>query len=129
MNVLVVDDEVFICELLKEFLCKLGYKVTTATSGEEALARFSEKRYGVVLLDIKMPGMNGKELLRRIKSIDSCTEVIVASVFGDDVTVKDMFQMGADDFLIKPFELDEVEQLLSGRDKVSCEGNGLSGKT
>jgi DNA-binding response OmpR family regulator len=124
MNILVVDDEMFICELLDEFLSRLGYEVTTATNGEEALAKFSEKRYSVVLLDIKMPGMNGRELLRRIKAIDSRTDVIVVSAFGDGVTVKDMLQMGADDFLIKPFELDNVEQLLSSRYKVFCEGNG-----
>ena len=124
MNVLVVDDEMFICELLNEFLSKLGYSVTTATNGEEALARFAEKRYSVVLLDIKMPGMNGRELLRRIKAIDSRTDVIVVSAFGDGVTVKDMLQMGADDFLIKPFELSDVEELLSSRNKIFCEGNG-----
>ena len=124
MNVLVVDDEMFICELLNEFLSKLGYSVTTATNGEEALARFAEKRYSVVLLDIKMPGMNGRELLRRIKAIDSHTDVIVVSAFGDGVTVKDMLQMGADDFLIKPFELSDVEEVLSSRHKVFCEGSG-----
>ena len=122
MNVLVVDDEIFICDLLDEFLSKLGYEVTTATCGSEALTKYSEKKYEVVLMDIKMPGMGGRELLSKIKEIDSTTNVIVVSAFGDGITGKELLQIGADDFLVKPFELDHLEELLSSRNQVFCEG-------
>ncbi len=124
IHVLVVDDEIFICDLLDEFLSRLGYHVDTATSGSEALTKLSEERYSTVLMDIKMPGMNGRELLRRIKEIDSTTGVIVLSAFGDSVTVSDMLQMGADDFLVKPFELQSLETLLHERHKSCCENAG-----
>ena len=123
MNVLVVDDEIFICELLDEFLSKLGYDVTTATSGTEGLTKFSEKKYGVVLMDIKMPGMGGRELLSKIKGIDNSASVIVLSAFGDGVTANEMLQIGADDFLVKPFELDHLEELVNSRNQVYCEGS------
>ena len=123
MNILVVDDELFICELLEEFISKLGYEVTTASSGEDALSKFRQEKFEVVLLDIKMPGMNGREVLRRIKEMDRSTGVIVLSAFGDGVTVNDMLGIGADDFLVKPFELNNLEILLSRRQKIFAEKN------
>lgn len=124
MNILVVDDEIFICDLLDEFLTRLGHSVTTALSGHDALIELSKNKYGLVLMDIKMPGMTGRELLRKIREIDGSTRVIVLSAFGDGVTVNDMLQMGADDFLVKPFELLELEELVSNPQKGIDERSG-----
>ena len=92
MKILVVDDELQICELLDEFLSVQGHQITAVTSGEEAIIEFQANKTPVVLLDIRMPGMSGIEVLRRIKEIDSNTGVIMLSAFGDPDTVKEEFQ-------------------------------------
>ncbi len=123
MDILVIDDEIFICQLLDEFLSNLGYDVAIAACGDEALAMLSKQRFDVVLMDIRMPGMSGPELLDKIKAIDSSAFVIVVSAFGDGVTVNEMLQKGADDFLVKPFGLDHLEEVLSARNKLLCEND------
>ena len=112
MRILVVDDELQICELLEEFLSMQGHQVTTVNSGEEAIIKFQANKSPVVLLDIRMPGMSGIEALRRIKEIDSNTGVIMLSAFGDPDTVQEAFQAGADYYLEKPIELEELIKVL-----------------
>ena len=112
MKILVIDDELPICELLDEFLSYQGFQVTTAINGEEALLKFKENRPQVVLLDIKMPGMDGLEVLRRIKEIDSGTGVIMISAFGDVNTVQEALQRGANDYLEKPIDLERLRKIL-----------------
>ncbi|MFC1887117.1 response regulator, partial [Thermodesulfobacteriota bacterium] len=84
MRILVVDDELFICELLDEYLSLQGYQVDFATDGNEALEQFAQKHPQVVLLDIRMPGMNGIDLLRKIKQMDNSIKCIMLSAYGDD---------------------------------------------
>ena len=112
MKVLVVDDELPICGLLYEFLSHQGFQVTTATNGEEALSKFKNERTHVVLLDIKMPGMNGMDVLRKIKEIDSGTGVIIISAFGDASTVQEALRRGANHYMDKPIELDRLREIL-----------------
>ena len=112
MRVLVVDDELFICELLDEYLSLQGYQVRTATTGEAAISGFQETRPQIVLLDIRMPGMSGIEVLGRIKQLDGSIKVIVLSAFGDDGIVKDALQMGADRYLQKPMKLQELADII-----------------
>ena len=112
MRILVVDDELQICELLDEFLSMQGHQITTVTSGEEAIIEFQANKTPVVLLDIRMPGISGIEVLRRIKEIDSNTGVIMLSAFGDPDTVQEAFQAGADYYLEKPIELEELMKVL-----------------
>ena len=112
MKILVVDDEPSICELLKEFITILGYQVFTACNGEEAVSRFEEKRPDIVLLDIKMPGMSGIDVLRKIKEHDSHVKVIMVSAFGDIDTVRTTLKMGASRHLEKPIDLDLLKKTL-----------------
>ena len=104
-RILVVDDEVFICELLEEFLTVQGYYVITATDGEEAVSKFESKRPNLVLLDIRMPGMSGIDVLSRIKEIDDSAGVIILSAFGDVEMVQKALNMGAYRYMQKPVEL------------------------
>ena len=112
MRVLVVDDELPICELLDEVLSEQGHVVSTATSGEEALLVFEKEKPHMVLLDIKMPGMDGMDVLRRIKKIDKNSGVIMISAFGDSGTVQEALQKGANHYMEKPIELIQLRGLL-----------------
>ena len=106
-EILVVDDELVIRESLHGWLRKSGYQVFTAENGEEALSILQEKRPKIVLADIRMPGMDGIELLQRIKTVSPDTQVIMISAYGDmELAVKSL-QFEAADFVTKPFD-DEV---------------------
>jgi two-component system response regulator (stage 0 sporulation protein F) len=104
-KILVVDDEVFICELLDEFLSMQGYDVNTANCGEDAISMFKNIHPEVVLLDIRMPGITGIDVLEKIKNIDSNVKIIMLSAFGDVDTVHKTLQMGAFKYMQKPVDL------------------------
>jgi len=113
MKILVVDDELPICDLLYEFLSLQGYQVTTATNGREAISKFEENCPDVVILDIRMPEMNGIEVLQKIKEIDSNAKVIMLSAFGDSKTIEKALQMGASYYMEKPLEFDRLMKILN----------------
>ena len=112
MRILVVDDELSICELLYEFLSQQGYQVITATNGEEAISKFEENRPNMIILDIKMPGMSGIDVLRKIKEMDRDTGVIMLSAFGDFNSIQEALQMGANYYMQKPMELERLMKIL-----------------
>ena len=107
-KVLVVDDEVFICELLDEFLSIQGYDVSTANCGEDAISMFKNIHPEVVLLDIRMPGITGIDVLEKIKHIDSNVKIIMLSAFGDVDTIHKTLQMGAFRYMQKPVDLENL---------------------
>ena len=113
MKILVVDDEEYICEILHEFLSLQGYQVDTAANGEDAVEKYEANRPDVVLLDIRMPGMGGVDILRRIKEIDSRPGIVMLSAFGDEETVNEVLQMGADYYLQKPVEFEHLMETLT----------------
>ncbi|MDZ4769856.1 MAG: response regulator transcription factor [Chloroflexota bacterium] len=101
--VLVVDDEKAIRYSVSRTLQKAGYQVMEASSGEEALALLQEHRAEVVLTDIRMPdGLDGVELLRRIKAIDTDIVVILMTAFPHLSTAVEALRLGAHDYLMKP---------------------------
>ena len=101
-KILIVDDEEIIVKLLSMSLRSDGYEIVTAYSGEQGLEVFKAESPDIVVTDIKMPGMDGLELLKNIKKIDSEKEVIIVTWHGDiDSTIKAL-QYGASDFINKP---------------------------
>ena len=106
-KVLIVDDERPILEMLDLSLSSEGYEVLTAESGEKALEIFEKQHPKLVLTDIKMPGIDGIEVLQRIKKIDDQVEVIVITGHGDMNTAVAALKYGASDFVTKPLR-DEV---------------------
>jgi PAS domain S-box-containing protein len=120
-KVMIVDDEGEILQLLKKYLEDQGFEVLCAQDGPSALALFRQQRADVLVTDIRMPGMDGLELLRRIKRIDDLTEVIVLTGYASvEAAVNSMKNDGAFDFLTKPVEnfedlLLSVEKALSHR--------------
>lgn len=102
--ILVVDDEVNIRSALAKMLERQGHSVMTAGNGDEALARMTAGSYGLVLLDLKMPGLDGMGLLRRIKEVSPDTEVIVMTAYGSVETAVEAMKAGAYDYLSKPID-------------------------
>jgi FixJ family two-component response regulator len=119
-TILIVDDEKDICEVLGISLSDLGYKVHTAGDGEEALRVFEKTRPSIVLTDIRMPGMDGIELLRRIKRHNPDTEVIMITGHGDIDLAIESLKLEATDFITKPIDDELLEIALKrARDRIS----------
>jgi DNA-binding response OmpR family regulator len=104
IRVLVVDDELFVGELLKEYLSIIGYEVTAVSNGEDALFAIQKSPPHIVILDIRMPGMGGMEVLKVIKEKNRTTGVIMLSAYGDPETVNKALGLGADHYLQKPMQ-------------------------
>lgn len=106
-KILVVDDESNICELLRLYLTKEGYQVTTANDGEEGLEKFAKTKPDMVLLDVMMPRMDGLEVCRRIRKQGN-TPVIMLTAKGETFDKVLGLELGADDYIVKPFDPKEV---------------------
>ena len=106
-KILVVDDDTNICELLRLYLTKEGYQVTTANDGEEGLDKFNQVKPDMVLLDVMMPKMDGLEVCRRIRKAGN-TPVMMLTAKGQKSDRITGFNAGADDYLPKPFDPDEL---------------------
>jgi two-component system, NtrC family, response regulator AtoC len=118
-KILVIDDEPILRDSLEIALKASGYEVTTAKTGEEGLNLFKKENPDLVLLDHWLPGINGDDVLRQINERDSEIPVIIMTAQGSiDLAVNSM-KMGAFDFLVKPFDLDQIETLVKkGVDRV-----------
>jgi DNA-binding NtrC family response regulator len=108
-SILVVDDESLMREALNDWLREDGYEVGLAASGDEAIAKAKEKTWQVVLLDLKMPGMDGLETLRRLKEVSPDSEIIMMTAYATIDTAVQAMKEGAFDYLVKPFDPDEIE--------------------
>jgi two-component system, OmpR family, KDP operon response regulator KdpE len=106
-HILVVDDEIEIVRALRHSLTAHGYKVYTASSGEEAFELTSRHRPDLLLLDLLLPGMSGLEVCRRMRA-ESNIPIIVLSVKGTERDKVEALDLGADDYISKPFGMDEV---------------------
>lgn len=111
-KVLVVDDEPRIREVLEKFLAKKGFQPITAASGEEALEKVMKEGPIVVLSDIKMPGMDGIMLLKRIREINEGIGVIMITAVGDEDIAHQAIELGAYDYIVKPLDFDYLEMCL-----------------
>ena len=128
--VLVVDDETPITEMLFQALSKAGYTCRTAANGEQALSVMAENHFDVVLTDIRMPGMNGVDLLKKIKAAYD-SDVMVMTGFTEDYNYESIVTAGASDFIQKPISFKELtirlkrvlrmRYLLVERDQINTE--------
>ena len=106
-KILVVDDDKNICELLRLYLEKEGFHVTLAYDGAAALKEFERLHPDMVLLDVMMPGMDGWEVCRRIRQ-NNKTPIIMLTAKGETYDKVLGLELGADDYIVKPFETKEV---------------------
>lgn len=112
VTILVVDDEEMMRGLLSKILEKDGYTVLSAPSGAEALKTIDEGKVDLVITDVKMPEMNGFDLLKHIKEKTPQVGVIVMTAFGDAYTVRDALLLGADEYITKPFKSFEITMVV-----------------
>ncbi len=110
-SILVVDDEKNIRLTMVQSLEQLEIPVQTAVNGEEALQKLREGRFGLVFLDLKMPGMDGMEVLRQIKDDWPKIRVIIITAYGTIETAVEAMKLGAADFIQKPFSPGEIREL------------------
>jgi two-component system response regulator AtoC len=108
MLILIVDDEEMQQKMLQGFLEKQGYKVLTASGGNEALRIFASVPVQLLLIDHRMDDMNGDELLERIRASSPLVRAIMITAYGNVTTAVKVMQLGADDFLEKPVDLSEL---------------------
>ena len=106
-KILVVDDELNICELLKLYLENEGYTVFTANDGQAAVTAFQQKAPDLVLLDIMLPKMDGWQVCREIRKTSS-TPIIMLTAKGETFDKVLGLELGADDYVVKPFDAKEV---------------------
>lgn len=111
-TILIVDDEKNIRMTLEKSLSSTGYEVETAINGENGLQKLEENEYPVILLDMKLPGINGIEVLRKINENNINTRVIMVTGYGNVETAVEAMKMGAVDYLRKPFKPEEIKDLV-----------------
>ncbi len=111
--VLVIDDQPGIRRLLVEVLSDEGYIVITAGNGYEGLQTVREYKPDLILMDMKMPGMDGIETLRELKKIDQEDRVIMMTAYGELEMVNQAQEIGASGYITKPFDINTLCQLIS----------------
>ncbi len=108
-RILVVDDELAMREALRDWLNEDGYEVGLAGSGEEAITLVNKGHWDIMFLDLKMPGMDGIETLKKVKEINPEIEIIMMTAYATIDTAVKAMKEGAFDYLVKPFEPDEIQ--------------------
>jgi len=112
ISILIVDDELSMREFLKILLEKDGYEISTASDGKNALRIIKEKKIDLVISDIRMPGMNGLELLSEINNTRSNLPVIMITAFASPEDAVTAMKNGAIDYITKPFNVDEIRKVI-----------------
>jgi DNA-binding response OmpR family regulator len=112
-RILIVDDDIEICNVLNRFLSKKGYEVYTALNGLSAINKVKEVRPHIVLLDIRMPGVDGIEVLKEIKKVDPAVGVIMVTGVTDEEEARKTLELGAYDYMTKPIDFNYLETVLT----------------
>jgi DNA-binding NtrC family response regulator len=112
-SILVVDDEPAMRESLRDWLIELGYRVETCSSGDEALTLISERNHDVLILDLKLPGKNGLEVLKEAKKLQPDVKGIIISAYPSVDTAIEAMRQGAIEYLPKPLDLSKLEKLVA----------------
>jgi CheY-like chemotaxis protein len=115
-RILIVDDEPFVRDLLEKVLRRGGHEVVATANAAEALEKLRTSRFDLVLTDVVMPGMDGFDLLRRVKTSHPEIKVIVLTGYARTQSISDFLLHGADDYLAKPFQ---VHELVASVDRVT----------
>jgi len=112
IRLLVVDDEPIVGKRLKQVFGKIGFEIETYTDSAAALAAIAEKPFDIVVTDLKMEGIDGIEVLKRVRTMNPKTRVIIITGYASPDTAELAQQEGVFAFLAKPFRLDELKQVI-----------------
>ncbi|HKJ41343.1 MAG TPA: response regulator, partial [Sunxiuqinia sp.] len=114
-KILIIDDDTFICEILKKQLTSRGYEVETAFSGKSGMNAMRNGKFDLVLCDFRLPDTDGLELLQKIKAISKNTVVIIITAYADVRQAVKLMKMGADDYITKPLQQEEIISLIKSK--------------
>jgi two-component system NtrC family response regulator len=112
LEILVVEDEAFQREMLREFLSTEGHRVETAEGGKDALDLIENRYFDLILLDLRMPDMDGLETLREIKKDNPEMDTLIVTAFGTIETAVEAMKAGARDYITKPIDIEELSLLI-----------------
>ena len=112
IRILIADDELIVRQSLQNWFREEGYSVEVAESGKEALEKLTQGLWDIFLLDIKMPGMDGLELQRKIKEVHPNATIIIMTAYASVETAVEAMKQGAYDYIVKPFDPDDLEHLV-----------------
>ena len=112
-NILVVDDDKVLADNLVEYLSKLGYQASPAYGGREGLTKFEQGDFQLVITDLKMPEMDGMELMEAVRRLDGRVVVMVITGYGTIESSVEAIKKGAYDYIPKPFKMEELEVIVS----------------
>ncbi|MBI5179948.1 MAG: sigma-54-dependent Fis family transcriptional regulator, partial [Nitrospirae bacterium] len=116
-KILIVDDEKNITDVLATILISLGYSVSTASDGEEALSILKKEYYELVITDIKMPQMDGLSLLKEINKLKKDIIIIMLTGLATTDTAVEAMRSGAFDYVVKPFNIEKIIDVVARADK------------
>lgn len=124
-TILIVDDEVALCKVLQKTLAREGYSCLIAKDGLEALKIIKKQKINLILLDLQMPYMNGLEFLQKATKINKLPPTIILTAYGSLSSAREAMQLGATDYLTKPFDLNEVVRVVKENLKEPLEAHPL----
>ena len=113
-KILLVDDETVFTDNMSKLLTTRGYRVTPVNSGDSAIRVLEENNFDIVVLDLKMPGMDGITTLKEIKKLGLFTETLILTGHGSIDTALEAIKLGAHDYLTKPCEIDDLVAIIEG---------------
>ncbi|MGD2127505.1 MAG: response regulator [Desulfobacteraceae bacterium] len=113
-KILLVDDEIVFTTNMSKLLANRGYRVTAVNSGDAAIRTLGEDNFDVVVLDLKMPGMDGITTLKEIKKLGLFTETLILTGHGSIDTALEAIKLGAYDYLTKPCEINDLVAKIEG---------------
>ena len=112
LQILVIDDEPIVCERIKSSLEKFDFVVETFTESQQAVKRIAEKKFHIVVTDLKMKGLDGIEILKIAKELNPESQIIIITGFATVEKAREALKIGAYDFIAKPFKLTQLRDLI-----------------
>ena len=113
-KILIVEDEAVVRESIRDWLMEDGYDVECVETGEEALERIRKEEFGVIVLDLRLPGIDGLQVFEQAKELKSETKGIIITAYPSRETQEKAQRLGLLDYLAKPFEVENLEKIISG---------------
>ena len=111
-SVMILDDEPIVCERLRSTLEKVNLDIETFTDPNEAIKRFAEKKFQILITDLKMKELDGIEVLKLVQKVSPETKVIIITGFATVEKAREALKIGAYDFIAKPFKLSQLRDLV-----------------